>query len=48
MSSAPELHHRWQWELGAAPAALWPLVSNTDRFNRDLSTSRPDSTTVPA
>ena len=35
MPSAPERHYRWQWELRAAPAALWPLVSNTDRFNRD-------------
>ena len=35
MPSPAELHYRWQWELGAAPAALWPLVSNTDRFNRD-------------
>lgn len=25
----------WTWELRAAPPALWPLVSNTDRFNRD-------------
>ncbi len=28
-------HYRWTWELGATPEALWPLVSNTDRFNRD-------------
>ena len=35
MPSPSELHYRWQWELGAAPAALWPLVSNTDLFNRD-------------
>ena len=25
----------WTWDLRAPPAALWPLVSNTDRFNRD-------------
>ena len=25
----------WQWELDAPPASLWPLVANTDRFNRD-------------
>ncbi|HTB81994.1 MAG TPA: DUF5939 domain-containing protein [Opitutaceae bacterium] len=30
-----ELHYRWTWELAASPEALWPLVSNTDRFNRD-------------
>jgi class 3 adenylate cyclase len=31
----PEQHFRWVFELRAPPAALWPLVSNTDRFNRD-------------
>jgi class 3 adenylate cyclase len=31
----PEQHFRWTWDLGAPPEALWPLVSNTDRFNRD-------------
>ncbi len=25
----------WEWELEATPAALWPLVADTDRFNRD-------------
>ena len=27
--------YRWTWSLGAAPEALWPLVSDTERFNRD-------------
>jgi class 3 adenylate cyclase len=31
----PEQQFRWVWQLAAPPAALWPLVSNTDRFNRD-------------
>jgi class 3 adenylate cyclase len=30
-----ERHFRWTWDFRAAPAALWPLVSDTDRFNRD-------------
>ncbi len=30
-----EKHYRWTWNFRAPPAALWPLVSNTDRFNRD-------------
>src|SRR5471032_1420253 len=30
-----EQHFHWTWELDAPPEALWPLVSNTDRFNRD-------------
>jgi hypothetical protein len=28
-------HFHWVFQLRAPPAALWPLVSNTDRFNRD-------------
>ncbi len=31
----PEFHFRWQWMLAATSDALWPLVANTDRFNRD-------------
>src|SRR5437660_9078759 len=31
----PELRYRWQWQLRSTPEQLWPLVSNTDRFNRD-------------
>ncbi len=30
-----ELHYRWTWSLPGAPEALWPLVTDTDRFNRD-------------
>lgn len=28
-------HFRWQWQLRSSPEALWPLVTDTDRFNRD-------------
>ena len=35
MSVHPAKAFRWIFELRASPAALWPLVSNTDRFNRD-------------
>lgn len=28
-------HYRWEWRLPATPSALWPYVSDTDRFNRD-------------
>ena len=31
----PEFHYRWEWLLQASPDALWPLVSDTNRFNRD-------------
>src|SRR5476651_430620 len=30
-----EQHFRWTWDLVSPPEALWPLVSDTDRFNRD-------------
>lgn len=31
----PEQIFSWTWDFVSPPAALWPLVSNTDRFNRD-------------
>ncbi len=42
----PEQHFRWVFQLRAPPSALWPLVSNTDRFNRDCG--YPAVTIVPA
>ena len=30
-----QFHYRWEWQLPASPEALWPLVSDTNRFNRD-------------
>lgn len=30
-----EMHWHWQWRFQSSPAQLWPLVSNTERFNRD-------------
>ena len=30
-----EFRYRWRWILPAPPEALWPLVSDTNRFNRD-------------
>lgn len=30
-----EFHYRWEWQLNSSPEKLWPLVANTDRFNRD-------------
>jgi len=30
-----ELRFNWRHELSASPDALWPLVADTDRFNRD-------------
>ena len=33
--AAAERHYRWEWRLEASPEALWPLVADTNRFNRD-------------
>lgn len=30
-----EYHYTWTWDLESSPEALWPLVSDTNRFNRD-------------
>lgn len=30
-----EMHYRWEFDLRSSPEALWPLVSDTNRFNRD-------------
>ncbi len=40
-----EQHFHWTWDLDSPPEALWPLVSNTDRFNRDCG--YPPVTVVP-
>jgi class 3 adenylate cyclase len=30
-----EIHYRWEYDLKASPAQLWPFVADTNRFNRD-------------
>jgi len=30
-----EFHYRWEFDLQSSPEELWPLVANTNRFNRD-------------
>lgn len=30
-----EIHVSWEWPLESEPAAIWPLVADTDRFNAD-------------
>jgi class 3 adenylate cyclase len=30
-----EFHYRWEYSLKASPEELWPLVADTNRFNRD-------------
>jgi class 3 adenylate cyclase len=35
-----EQHFHWQWQLQSDPVTLWPLVSDTNRFDRDSGTPR--------
>src|SRR5436189_3102389 len=30
-----EFHYRWEFDLKSSPEQLWPLVADTNRFNRD-------------
>ncbi|HKC64522.1 MAG TPA: hypothetical protein VKB86_12855, partial [Pyrinomonadaceae bacterium] len=30
-----EFHYRWEYDLESSPEELWPLVADTNRFNRD-------------
>ncbi len=30
-----EFLYRWEWQFEASPEELWPLVADTNRFNRD-------------
>ena len=30
-----QFHFSWQWDLQSSPEALWPFISDTNRFNRD-------------
>ncbi len=33
--SLHEFHYRWEWHLRSSPETLWPLIADTNRFNRD-------------
>jgi adenylate cyclase len=30
-----DFHYKWEFDLESSPDQIWPLVSDTDRFNRD-------------
>ena len=36
----PEFHYYWEWLFQSSPEALWPLVSDTNHFNRDTRLPR--------
>ena len=47
-----EFHYHWEWQLRSSPEALWPLVADTNRFNRDagiraVERSESNSTLLP-
>jgi hypothetical protein len=29
-----KFHYTWEWDLRSTPEQLWPLASDTQRFNR--------------
>jgi len=31
----PQIRYKWEWDLQSSPEELWPLVSDTNRFDRD-------------
>jgi class 3 adenylate cyclase len=35
-----EFYYHWEWRLKASPRELWPLVSDTNRFNYDTGLPR--------
>ncbi|MBI5959826.1 MAG: adenylate/guanylate cyclase domain-containing protein [Chloroflexi bacterium] len=35
-----EKHYHWHWQLQSDPITLWPLISDTNRFDRDSGTPR--------
>src|SRR5688500_8155819 len=36
----PEIKYQWDWDLQSSPEDLWPLVSDTNRFDRDAGLPR--------
>lgn len=40
-------HVAWSWKLASSPAALWPYVANTERFNRAVGLSPVNFTDEP-
>ncbi len=44
---AGETRYDWQWQLQASPAALWPYVCDTERFNKAIGLPEPNFTDTP-
>src|SRR5882762_6393216 len=41
-----EFHYRWEFDLESSPEQLWPLVADTNRFNRDTGVPEVESVSV--
>ena len=42
-----EFHYRWEFNLESSPEQLWPLVADTNRFNRDTGVPAVESLSEP-
>ena len=42
-----EFHYRWEFHLKSPPERLWPLVADTNRFNRDTGVPAVKSVSQP-
>ncbi len=42
-----EFHYRWEFNLESSPAQLWPLVADTNRFNRDTGVPTLETVSLP-
>ena len=42
-----EFHYRWEFDLESSPEQLWPLVADTNRFNRDTGVPVVETLSVP-
>src|SRR5947207_3039877 len=42
-----EFHYRWEFNLESLPEQLWPLVADTNRFNRDTGVPAVESLSEP-
>ncbi len=41
-----EFHYRWEFDLESSPEQLWPLVADTNRFNRDAGLPEVEAVTT--
>lgn len=46
--SLREFHYRWEFDLDSSPEQLWPLVADTNRFNRDTGVPEVEAVSTPA